>query len=205
MPADPRLSLEVSNGFENWHDSKKANEDERHTLDQRGRALARLSTIVEGGLEVTLGGSCVLPPMTLSDDLIGPITLSPIGKVAVVGCTVYQPSDDNLRALGSSITSSLTLGSLGCQSEALKPLAFTLQINPQTQLNINYNDSCTAKKAAPGTKYRKRNHLVDGPEKVYDCQEKPNGPNCADPQYNHSITDKVVNDFCPNCKAEGRS
>jgi hypothetical protein len=60
-------------------------------------------------------------------------------------------------------------------------------------------------KAAPATKYRKCSHKVEGMEKVYECGEKPNGPNCANPPYNHSITDKTVNDFCPDCKAAGRS
>jgi len=60
-------------------------------------------------------------------------------------------------------------------------------------------------KAAPGTKHRKCNHKVEGPEKVYDCHQKPNGPDCANPRFNHSVTDKVVNDFCPDCKAAGRS
>jgi hypothetical protein len=60
-------------------------------------------------------------------------------------------------------------------------------------------------KAAPGTKYRRCNHQVEGTEKVYDCALKPNGPDCANPPYNHSITDNVINDFCDDCMAAGRS
>jgi Zn finger protein HypA/HybF involved in hydrogenase expression len=60
-------------------------------------------------------------------------------------------------------------------------------------------------KAAPGTTYRKCDHTVEGVEKIYDCKDKPNDPNCANPPYNHSITAKMVNEFCPDCKDSGRS
>lgn len=61
---------------------------------------------------------------------------------------------------------------------------------------------CT--KAAPATVYRKCNHKTDGVEKIYYCSEYPNGRNCANPTYNHSITDNKVNKWCDDCVAAGR-
>jgi len=60
---------------------------------------------------------------------------------------------------------------------------------------------CT--KAAPATIYRKYGHKTDGVEKIYKYTDYPNGANCTNPIYNHSITDNKVNKWCDDCVAAG--
>ena len=69
-------------------------------------------------------------------------------------------------------------------------------------------------KAAPGTKYQKCGHRVEGVVKVYHCQNYPNGPDCANPKINHSVTDNKINHsitdnkivgYYPDCVATGKS
>lgn len=59
-------------------------------------------------------------------------------------------------------------------------------------------------KAAPATVYRKCGHKSDGIAKVYTCADAPNGPNCKDPPYNHSVTDNKVSMWCDDCVAAGK-
>ena len=59
-------------------------------------------------------------------------------------------------------------------------------------------------KAAISTKYRKCNHTVDGVEKTYHGELKPNGPNCANPKTNTSVSAKVVSGFGPDCVTAGK-
>lgn len=60
-------------------------------------------------------------------------------------------------------------------------------------------------KAAPATVYRKCKHRIDGVEKTYTCDLAPDGPNCEDPPYNHSITDHQKTGWCDDCVAAGKA
>lgn len=60
-------------------------------------------------------------------------------------------------------------------------------------------------KAAPGTKYQKCGHRVEGVEKVYKCKDYPNGKDCGSPKLNNSITDNKYPAYCPDCVAAGNT